>query len=129
MALTYFYADVFGVLLLILSLALLANRHTMLEVIREVLALRAVMFILAVLTLFIGLVVVLTHNIWNAGPLAAVVSAIGWLFIIRSVLLLFLPHITLQKIARVMTFEQIYYAGGILAFVVGLYLTYNGFFL
>jgi hypothetical protein len=128
MALTYFYADLFGVVLLILSLTLLGNRRMMLEIIREILATRAIMFVVAVLTLFIGLVVVLTHNVWNAGTLPAVVTAIGWLFVIRSVLLLFLPHITLEKIARVITFEQIYYSVGILAFVVGLYLTYNGFF-
>lgn len=129
MALTYFYAEWFGLLISVIALAMLANRRTMLEAIREMIGAgnRAVLFLAAILTLLLGLLLVLTHNIWTGNALTIVVTLLGWAFILRAVLLLFLPHSTLEKLFGWIRLEQVYYVVGILALVLGVWMSWAGF--
>lgn len=127
MALTYFYAEWLGLLMGLVSLAALTNRGMMMQIFHEVLDSRAMMFIIAFVSLIFGLLLVLTHNIWNAGPVALFVTLVGWALVLRSVLIFFLPHGTMRKIFRAFTFEQTYYVVFALVFVLGAYLAWSGF--
>jgi hypothetical protein len=127
MALTYFYAEWLGLALALISLGALANRGSMMMVMREVLDSRAMLFIIAIVGLFIGLLIVLTDNIWQGGAVQIFVTLLGWAFVVRSVLIFFLPHGTIRKIFRAFSFEQTYYVVFILVLVLGAYLAWSGF--
>ena len=127
MALTHFYAELLGVVIGLIALAMLANRRSMLEAIRELLADRAVLLLAAIVTLIVGLVVVLTHNVWSGSVLDILVTLLGWAMILRAVLLLFLPHASLQKLVSWVRLEQLYYVFGLVALLIGIYLAYYGF--
>ena len=51
----------------------------------------SLMWVLSVITLTIGLAMVLAHNVWSGGTLAAVVTLVGWAALIKGLLFLFLP--------------------------------------
>jgi len=127
MGLTYFYAEIFGIVFTTIGVAFLLNLRQMLAIAHEVIDDRGVLFVIGILTLILGSFLVLTENIWNAGFLAGLVSLIGWLLLIRAILLLWLPHGTIRKIFNAVKFEQSYYAFGIIILLVGLYLAYTGF--
>jgi len=110
-----------------IALALLANRRAMMAVIREVLDNRAVLFVLGLISMFVGLLIVLTHNVWSGSALDVLVTLIGWLFILRGALIFFLPHGMIRKLFNAIKFAQTYYVIAIIALIVGIYLAWNGF--
>lgn len=127
MALTYFYAQLFGIIMLVAGLGMVANRRSTLQVTREWLENRAVLYISGLLALLLGLVVVLTHNLWTGSALTVVVTLIGWALILKGVLRLFLPHGTIRKVFSIFAVEQTYYFIVLLVLVIGIFLTYYGF--
>jgi hypothetical protein len=48
-------------------------------------------FVLGAITLVAGLAMVLTHNIWSGSALVVIVTLVGWVTLLKSLLLLFLP--------------------------------------
>jgi hypothetical protein len=127
MALTYFYAELLGIMMTVIALAMLANRGAMMVTIREMLDSRAVLFVIGIVGLFIGLLLVLTHNIWNGGAVATFVTLTGWALVVRSIIIFFLPHGTIRKIFKMVTFEQTYYTVFVLVLILGIYLAWSGF--
>jgi hypothetical protein len=70
---------------------------------------------------------VLGHSVWSAGLLAFVVTFIGWVTFIRSVLLLFLPSGSLLRFMRAIRYEQNYHVFVTIVLIFGIYLTVAGF--
>ncbi|MBI5274182.1 MAG: hypothetical protein HY860_03920 [Chlamydiales bacterium] len=84
----FFLAAVFGPLMIIFSLARLCSheRTAVLESIRQG---PALIWIISILNLFFGLLIINTYHVWTA-TLAVLVPLLGWFFIVRGFLLLFL---------------------------------------
>ncbi len=127
MPLTYFYAEIFGFLYGALGLAMLINRNMMKQATHDLLEHRGTLMMTGFVTLFLGLVVVLTHNIWNAGVLAFVVTLIGWAMVVKGAAFLLVPPAGLRGLYRAEMIEKLWSLIGIIVFVVGAYLAYSGF--
>ena len=127
MPLTYFYAELLGILIGAVALSLLINRRMMLQVFSELVEQRVALFVVALVSLLFGSVIVLTHNVWTGSSLDILVTLLGWLLVLRSVLLLFLPHGVIRKIVDWVRIEQTYYLVSVIALIVGGYLIYYGF--
>ncbi|HQT82796.1 MAG TPA: hypothetical protein PLW99_01460 [Candidatus Paceibacterota bacterium] len=127
MPLTYFYAQLFGLAILIIGLAMLVNRRAMLTLMRELLDNRALLYLAGVMSLFLGIIVILTHNVWSGGALVVLVTLLGWALLLRACLILFLPHGALKNLFASFKFEQSYYLVTLLALLLGIFLTYYGF--
>ena len=127
MPLTYFYAELFGLVILITALAMLVNRRATITMVHELLENRALLYLAGIASLFLGVIVVLTHNVWNGGALAVLVTLVGWGLLLRAALILFLPHGSLRSLFNSFRFEQIYYLVTLVALLIGVYLTYYGF--
>src|SRR5208282_2409853 len=85
-------------------------------------------FIVGVITLAAGLAMVLAHNIWSGGALPVVVTLVGWVTLLKSLLLLFLPvDVEADFFLRQLHYPDLFYAYGGLSLVLGIYLTYSGF--
>jgi hypothetical protein len=70
---------------------------------------------------------VLAHNVWSGGALPIVVTTVGWIFLIRGVLILVLPADALARLFEVVRFGELYYLYVTIPLVLGLYLTWAGF--
>ncbi|HVB19927.1 MAG TPA: hypothetical protein VNF51_01400 [Candidatus Paceibacterota bacterium] len=127
MPLTYFYAEIFGLVILIAALAMAVNRRATIAMVHELMENRALLYLAGLMSLFLGVIIVLTHNVWTGGALAVLVTLIGWALILRAALVLFLPHGALRNLFNSFKFEQLYYLFTLVALLLGIFLTYYGF--
>ena len=67
---------------------------------------------------------ILGHNVWSGGALPVIVTLIGWLALIKGLLLLFLSP---EAVLGGLQYEQLFYMYAAIALILGVYLTYAGF--
>ena len=127
MPLTYFYAELFGVMMLVAGLALLANRETVIAAMHELSETRGALLVSGTLSLFVGLVIVLTHNEWSGSTLALVVTILGWLSVLKGLFFFFAPHRSLRASVQSLMTGATYRLLAFVALILGIYLVYNGF--
>lgn len=125
---TVFLSKLIGLYCIFLALSLLLNKQ---RITGEIIALvhdPPVLLVTGVFTLFAGLAMVLGHNLWRGGAVTVVVTVIGWLTLLKALLLLFLPPAMLsQFFLETLHSGQMYYFRLALTLVLGVYLTYGGF--
>ena len=86
------------------------------------------MFVLGAITLVAGLAMVLAHNIWSGGALVVVVTLVGWITLIKSLFVLFLPpEMEAGFFLGQLHYQQLFGVYGATSLVLGPYLTYGGF--
>jgi hypothetical protein len=86
------------------------------------------MFVLGAITLAAGLAMVLAHNIWSGGAVVVIVTIVGWITLIKSLLFLFLPpDMEAGLFLGQLHYQQLFYLYGAISLVLGVYLTYSGF--
>ena len=122
-----FIAKMFGLYIIILALILLFKRGLFKRVMEDFSRNYAVLFLTGIFTIFIGLAIILTHNIWVKNW-TVIITIFGWMALIKGIWLLAFPE-TVSK------FSDLYTRGkalpivhAIIALLVGIYLTYMGFF-
>src|ERR1700686_2865028 len=69
-----------------------------------------VMLTYAIISLALGVAIVVGHNVWTGGPLPVVVTLVGWLILLKGLLLMFLPPDTLAQAYGKMGYADHYYA-------------------
>jgi hypothetical protein len=71
--------------------------------------------------------VVLGHQVWAGGIVPVLVTLIGWVLLLRGLVLLFLPANLLESLANALVGAGWLYFPGTVALGLGLILTYAGF--
>ena len=66
----------------------------------------ALLFLAALFALGVGLVHVMAHNLWT-DPLAILVSLIGWLAVVKGILLLAVPEAMMSVAAAAATSSRV----------------------
>lgn len=128
MELTYFLAQIFGITLIATALTVLFERKMMMEVLEGLVNNRALLYVLGILDLILGLAVVLTHNIWMPeNSLVTTVTIMGWLLLIKGVVRMTIPSASIKKTFKSKKFARLIPIAGVLALILGAYLTYQGF--
>ncbi|KMO84171.1 hypothetical protein MCHUDSM44219_00977 [Mycolicibacterium chubuense] len=119
------FARVLGPFLVIVDLAAVLRASHMPALLSDFSSSSAWPWISGAFILIAGLVVVALHQYWH-GPAAIIVSALGWLIVVRAVLLLFFPD-TLMSLADSMIGATAWWVAvcGVAA-LIGVYLTYVG---
>ena len=88
----------------------------------------SMMLVLGIITVAAGLAMVLAHNIWRGGALPVVVTLVGWLALIKGLLILFLPADAVAEILMSwLRHPQLFYVSMVPSLLLGIYLTYCGF--
>jgi hypothetical protein len=124
---TDFLSKVIGLLLVCLAVSIILQPSAFVKVLDDLLADRTPLYLAGVALLLAGLTIVLTHNIWNLGLRAAVISLIGWVLILRGLASMFVPGDDIARLVRWMKFEGYPRAYGILMLCMGGYLAWAGF--
>jgi Flp pilus assembly protein protease CpaA len=75
-----FIARLIGPLLLMVAIAVLVNQANVRQMATDFLESRALIYLTGVLTLFAGLVIINTHNIWQGWPV--IITIFGWLCVV-----------------------------------------------
>lgn len=125
--LTILLARLIGLFTLIFSVSMAAHRETSIAVVSALVYNRPMMLMFGMIALAAGLAMVLSHNRWSGGALTIVVTLVGWIFLVRGLLLLFMPPQVLEDMFEGLRFEDFYYYYAVIPFLLGLYLTTAGF--
>src|SRR5208337_1890863 len=122
---TIFLSKLLGLYCVVVGLAMFVHSHA---TIKALVQCAPALYIAGIIALAIGLAMVLGHNVWSGGVLPVVVTLVGWLSLIKGVLILFLPA---QWIAACYLGcgHQVpfLYLKAAITLILGAYLTYGGF--
>jgi len=125
MCLSIFYAQVVGLWLFIIGLATVLHEQRFKKTMADTLASGSVMTFTGFIALAVGLLVVISHNIWvTSWPV--VITIFGWLLLVQGVMRLFYPEVFAKRMKDMMAKNGF----TVMAWVwllVGLYLVWIGF--
>lgn len=88
---TRFIAEAFGLYFFIAGLAMIINNRRYMSIFTEVEASPALVIISGVFALIIGIVIVLSHNVW-VWDWPVMVTLAGWLAFLKGAALLLMPQ-------------------------------------
>jgi hypothetical protein len=71
--------------------------------------------------------IVLAHQVWRGGTLPVVVTLLGWMILLRGVVLLLLSQPATVRLVAWFRFDELFYLYLGLAVALGVYLTILGF--
>ncbi|MCC5014783.1 MULTISPECIES: hypothetical protein [Legionella] len=128
MDLTLFLARVIGWYFVIISLYMLFCQQALKAIIVDILGQRALMFFIALLTVVLGLLLVISHNVWVMGW-PVIITLIAWLVLVGGVFRLINPDL-LTKVAQWWLRNPAYLViAAIIYLLIGLYLLYRAYFI
>ena len=123
---TVFLARLFGLYCLIMAIAMLSQTEAFVSIVHAFVADAPLVLIAGVFTLFGGLALVLLHNYWSGGALPVIVTLMGWLTLVKAVVLVVLPPAKLVALYSSVSPTHILISGS-LTLLLGIYLTVSGF--
>jgi len=123
---TLFLAQVMGVYFVVVGLSLVLYPKRTIRAIHEIADDYLVPYLSGAIALVVGLLVVLTHNVWD-DLTTSTVSLVGWLSLIKGALFFLLPHNSFTELAEKFSTQKACLMWGTITTVIGLYLVYVGF--
>jgi uncharacterized protein YjeT (DUF2065 family) len=122
-----FIARIFGLCYLVIGVGLLLNQKFWREVIEDFSKNAATVLFGGIFALVVGVVIVLTHNVW-VGNWTVIITIIGWIALIKGIWIIVFPSTVSKFMQAYWKNESILLVQSIGALVFGVVLTYFGFF-
>lgn len=125
--LTLFLAKLIGATMVVAAMWMAHRKDAVLALMRRIVDDEAAIAYIGMVRLTLGLAMVIGHDVWSGGALPVIVTAIGWLTLLRGLFMLFAPHETIRRAYEALGFERRFaaWAGGVGLF--GLYLLIAGY--
>lgn len=120
-----FLAKLFGIAILVKVLVILLKRKEIQQVITECFNSRGTVYTVAAIEFFVGLSIILNHNVWVGWPV--IITILAWLMIIESVLALILPFNKIKSVIYVINSPRFYALGVVVGIILGVLLVFKGF--
>jgi hypothetical protein len=121
-----FLAQAIGLFFLLISLSMLCRQAWGKKVMLDIIQSPAATAITGVIFLALGLLVVLTHNVWEA-DWHAVITLFGWYMLVQGVVRLFYPE-AFARVKKTMLEDGKWIALNWVLLVGSIYLVWVGFF-
>lgn len=127
MSISIFLARFFGLYFIIIGLFYLFRRPFLKKAAMEFFEKSSLIVLTGVLNLFIGLLVILGHNVWEWNW-SLVITVTGYLILLKGLTRLFVPAPIEKKwvLKFINKDNPIYF--GFICLIIGFFLTYEGFF-
>ncbi|MBU4369616.1 hypothetical protein KKG58_02520 [Patescibacteria group bacterium] len=127
MDLSIFLAKVLGLYFIIGALICLLKYKSMRKIIDGFTDNTALLYVTGVITVILGLMMVISHNIWEGGW-RVVITLIGWLILLKGLAFLLLPEKIMFKFAKSFRWsKEWYFVVAIIMVLFGVYLASKGF--
>ena len=124
MALINYLAEVWGISMAIIGLALLVKERHLKSLFAKI-ETEESLFIWGIISLVMGIAMILSYNVWMAGW-QVLITIFGWVALLKGICLLFVPEMT-KKWAKKMENSPMLPIGLLIMVFVGLALVYLGF--
>lgn len=128
MELSIFLAKVLGLYMTVLSIGLLMNAKKMKSILMDSMDSPPLLLVSGVVALMVGLLIVISHNLW-VPDWRVLITIIGWLALTKGLVLIMFPQSTVNISKKWLQNNTLYYTTMVIDLLLGIYLTYIGFFL
>jgi hypothetical protein len=127
MELSIFLAKVIGLYALILGMTML-RKPDLKKLVMDLSKDEGIRFIASIFTLILGILMVVSHNIWEGSAYVILITIFSWMVFLKGVMLIWISNKGYQKLIEKFSSPGIMTAGAVVNLIVGIYLTYIGFF-
>ncbi|MFZ0212904.1 MAG: hypothetical protein WBE20_12910 [Candidatus Acidiferrales bacterium] len=124
---TAFLSKLIGLFTLVVAASIATHKAETLATVAALTQSQPLLLVLGFLSLAAGLAMVLAHNVWRGGLLPVIVTLAGWIFLLRGVVVLLLPHKDVAALLEAAHYEAFFYEYIVIALAIGLYMTIAGF--
>ena len=121
-----FIAQIIGLLFCIDAVGVLVNTAFYRRIVEEFIESPALCYLGGILALFFGLFILNFNNAWTA-DWTVIITIIGWLSVVKGVLLIVFPNVFLQLSNWMRKGDAVMRYMGIIYLLLGLFLTFKGF--
>jgi hypothetical protein len=128
MDLSIFLAKVIGLYTLFMSMVIL-RKPELQELTGELLKSTALRMVAGAFTLILGLLMVVAHNIWGGEAYVTLITVVAWITLIKGFLYVWLSDEGYGKLVAKLNLKSWITIAGVVNLIVGIYLTYIGFFI
>ena len=122
-----FIARIFGIFYLVAAAGMMFNRKAFQQVMEDFCKNAALVFYGGVLALVIGVVIILTHNVWVANW-TVIITIIGWAGLIKGIWIIVFPNTVSKFMQAYQKNENLLMVHSIGVLIFGTVLTFFGFF-
>jgi hypothetical protein len=124
---TVFLGKLFGLFYLITGVAMLVRTKEFGKVMDDFLKNAYHTYFTGFLLVVMGLTAVLVHNVWEGSTYVVVITVLAWLVLLKGVSYMILPSSALTSWVRWFEAKNWYTVGGVVALLIGLYLSSQAF--
>lgn len=121
-----FLAKALGIYLVFLSVAFIFCEARLKALILDMLNKPAAMLMGGFVALIIGILLVVSHNVWVA-DWRVLVTIIGWMALLKGATIILFPDFMIKMSMKWVENKTLYYITFLFTFIVGLILLYYGF--
>jgi ribose/xylose/arabinose/galactoside ABC-type transport system permease subunit len=125
--LTKFLGRLLGLYCLIDGLYMVTRKEAAVNTITALVHSPPAVYIISAIALAAGLAMILGHNVWSGGVLPIIVTLVGWLALVKGLLLLFFSPEGVARFFDRFQYEQHFYFYAATTLILGAYLTYASF--
>lgn len=123
---TLFLGRLIGLYCVVISLAMGLHKAAMIQTVTSFVHNPPLLFLAGVIGMAVGLAIVVGHNVWSGGALPVTVTLIGWLALIKGLLLLFLSQDEAESFfLEGLHYERWYYGYATITLLIGVFLVYG----
>ncbi len=124
---TVYLARTIGLYSLVIALGMIAARRSALPAVDDMLKSPSLLFFTGVTAIGVGLAMIVGHNIWTGGVATVLVTVLGWLSLIKGLVLAFIPQDSMLRFYRSLDYERRFPLFMSVTLLIGAYLTAAGF--
>ena len=128
MDISIFFARFFGISFVIICLGILINHRYYQVLWQHFLEQPFILLLAGIIDIFVGLAVVLLHNLW-VSDWRVLITLVGWLLLIRGSARVLIPRTILKLATAIIERKHYNMINTVLAIfvIIGLFLAYKGF--
>jgi uncharacterized membrane protein YkgB len=120
-------AQIIGPTLLAAAIGFLSNPKFYKKIMKDFKDHEGMTYFMGIFTMVIGLLIVINHNLWDS-PSEIIISVLGWGAIVKGVTFLIAPSLLFSMSHPMLKNAAFMKVAMFVMMVVGVYLTYFGFF-
>ena len=124
---TVFLSRLLGLYCVFISVSMMTHKQASVAALSAVIRDPGASLMAGILGLVAGLAMVLAHNVWSGGMQPVLVTLVGWIALLKGLVLLFLPPERATGYFEAFHYEDLFYLYMTFALVWGAVLTYLGF--
>jgi hypothetical protein len=106
---TTYLSRLIGLVTFVVAGSMIVNKPQAIETMMTLVHDRSALIIVGMLGTAAGMAIVLAHQRWSGGALPVVVTLLGWIILIRGIVLLFLPQPATARLVEWFRFEDFFY--------------------